>query len=236
MRAIRKRGQGTHDLQVADARPPTTPHDAKTRWSSFGHKAELQKCLLSEQYMLCAYSEIRADQQGFGYHIEHVKPKSQFPADTFLYSNLVASALSSDDLKSLLDKEVFGGHAKHNEYDSQRFVSCLDPECSRFFAYLSDGRVEPANGLSVDDYDRALYTRDLLNLNSPFLVNRRRRWWDELDALLQQHLDEDQSLYHLAAVDLLPINGQLSQFFTTTRQFFGPVAEQVLQDGAPELL
>lgn len=236
MRPIKKHGYGTYHLQAANNNPPTTPHDAQTRWKSFGHKAELEQWLLTEQYRLCAYSEIRADCEGFGYHIEHVRPKSRFPADTFLYANLVASALSDSDLHQLITADVFGGHAKLRDYDARLFVSCLDPDCSRFFAYLSDGRVEPANGLDPADEDRARYTRDLLSLNSPLLVNRRRRWWDELDTLLQQHLDNGQSVYHLAAVDLLPTNGCLSQFFSTTRQFFGPVAEQVLRDGAPELL
>jgi uncharacterized protein (TIGR02646 family) len=236
MRPIKKQGQGTYDLQKAHKQPPATPHDAETRWSSFGHKAALKERLLSEQYMLCAYSEMRADQEGIDYHIEHVRPKSQFPADTFLYANLVASALSDIDLQALLNNEIFGGHAKLKEYDSQLFVSCINPECSRFFAYLSDGRVEPASELAAGDRDKALYTRDLLNLNSPYLINRRRRWWDELDDLLQQHLDDPECVYHLAAVDLLPTNGCLSRYFSATRQFFGPIAEQVLQDGAPELL
>lgn len=237
MRAIRKTGNGTYDLQQAHEHPPATGRDAETRWKRFRrHKPALMEKLLCEQYRLCAYSEIQAEPEEFGYHIEHIKPKSRFPAETFLYGNLVASALADSDLKTLPAGEVFGGHAKLGEYDSAMFVSCLDPDCPRFFAYLSDGRVEPAFGLASADRDRALYTRDLLNLNSPFLVNRRRRWWDELDKLLQQHIDEDQSVYDLAAIDLLPTNGRLSPFFTMTRQFFGRIAEQVLQDGAPDLL
>lgn len=236
MRTIVKHGQGTYHLQKAHEAPPNTAHDAETRWSSFGHKAALRERLLDEQLMLCAYSEIRADIEGIEYHIEHIRPKSKFPQDTFSYGNLVASALSDQDLKGLVVAEVFGGHAKGNDYDPELFVSCLSAGSSRFFAYLSDGRVEPAAGLSAEERDKAIYTRDLLNLNSPFLVNRRRRWWDELDALLTEHLDDNQSVYHLAAVDLLPTNGRLSQFFTTTRQFYGSLAEHVLSDGAPELL
>jgi uncharacterized protein (TIGR02646 family) len=236
MRSIRKQGHGTYHLQQAHVHPPMTAHDAETRWSSFGYKADVQDGLLNEQLMLCAYSEVRADLVGIGYHIEHIRPKSQFPQETFRHDNLVASALSDKALHTITAAEVFGGHAKKGVYDAQRFISCLEPDCSRFFAYLSNGRVEPASGLSPLDRDRAVYTRDLLNLNSPFLVNLRRRWWDELDSLLQEHLDDNQSVYHLAAVDLWPTNGRLSQFFTATRQFFGPLSEKVLQDGAPELL
>ncbi len=236
MRPIKKQGERICYLSKANERPPTTASDAKRRWSSFRHKREIKDLLLCEQFRLCAYSEIRSDREGMDYHIEHVRPKSQFPADTFLYANLVVSALSDVGLQALRTEEVFGGHAKGSDYDGQLFLSCLNPDCSRFFAYFSDGRVEPANGLDPAEQDKARYPRDLLNLNSPFLVNRRRRWWDELNSLLQQHLDDDQSVYHLAAVDLLPTNGRLSQFFSITRQFFGPVAQQVLKDGAPELL
>jgi uncharacterized protein (TIGR02646 family) len=236
MRPIHKQGYGTYHLQQAHQHPPMTAHDARTRWSSFGYKADIKESLLDEQLMLCAYSEIRADLVGIGYHIEHIRPKSQFPQETFHYDNLVASALADQDLHRIIAADVFGGHAKIGSYDAQLFISCLETDCSRFFAYLSDGRVEPAAGLSPDDRDRAVYTRDLLNLNSPFLVNLRRRWWDELDSLLQEHLSDNQSVYHLAAVDLLPVNGRLSQFFTATRQFFGSLSEEVLQDGAPELL
>ncbi len=68
MRPIHKQGQGPHHLDNAHANPPTTAHDAKTRWSSFAHKAAVQARLLDEQFMLCAYSEIRADLEGIGVH------------------------------------------------------------------------------------------------------------------------------------------------------------------------
>jgi len=59
------------------------------------------QALLDEQYQLCCYSELRADQEGLGYHIEHLENKSQAPARTFDYSNLAASALRGDDLQQL---------------------------------------------------------------------------------------------------------------------------------------
>ena len=70
-----------------------------------GHKAKVQDNLLDEQYGLCCYSELRADLEGLGYHIEHLRPKSHYPALTFDYTNLAASALSNDDLKTLLRKK-----------------------------------------------------------------------------------------------------------------------------------
>lgn len=238
MRFIAKQGTGGYGLQHANQTPPATPQQATSRWSGFGHKANVLQSLLTEQYQLCCYSELRADQEGLGYHIEHVENKSQNPSRTFDYSNLAASALRHDDLPRLNSGEGFGGHAapKQLSCDMARFITPHQPDCARFFAYLSDGRVLPANGLTPADQDRARYTIDHLNLNSPYLVNLRRQWWDELDRYYEEHTSKGWSLDHLIAVDLVPTFGALSRFFTLTRQFFGAAAERVLQQQAPALL
>lgn len=227
MRAITKRNSGGHHLDKAHQNPPTTASEATSRWSSFAYKKTLLDYLLDEQYGLCCYSELRADLEGLDYHIEHVQPKSANPARTFDYRNLAASALNMNDLATIED--VFAGHAKQSKYDADLFISCHDSDCVRYFAYLSDGRVVPSNSLSDLEKSRAEYTITLLNLNSPYLVNRRRRWYNELDELFEEHLVKDWSLEHLAAIDLLPTNQKLSQFFSVTRQFFGSVAEKVLK-------
>lgn len=226
----KKKNFGGYHLETAHQTPPTTRDEASSRWKGFrSHKAEVLNQLLDEQYGLCCYSEVRADLENFGYHIEHIQPKGKYPPKTFDYSNLAASALSSDDIKTIEKAERFGGHAKLSEYDATLFISCHDSDCARYFAYLSDGRVEPRTDLNAEETKRAIYTRDLLNLNSPYLVTLRRRWYDELDDLFEEHLVKNWSLEHLAAIDLLPTNQKLSQFFSVTRQFFGAVAERVLQ-------
>ena len=241
MRAITKQGYGGYNLGLANANPPTTARDATTRWSSFGHKPAVMSRLLDEQFHLCCYSELRADEEGLGYHIEHVENKSQNPVRTFDYGNLAASALdSSNDLSAFKAQrhEVFGGHApgKRLACNMALFVSCLQPDCRRFFAYLSDGRVVPAKTLDTHERDRAQYTIDLLNLNSPYLVTLRRNWWDELDQLFEEHVSKEWSLDDLASVDLVPTGSKLSRFFSLTRQFFGQVAEQTLRQHAPGLV
>ncbi|MEH0167368.1 retron system putative HNH endonuclease [Roseateles microcysteis] len=239
MKPISKQGGGGYHLGQAHLNPPTSAAQARSRWSGFGHKAVVEQCLLDEQFQLCCYSEIRADQIGLGYHIEHVQPKSKYPQLTFDYSNLAASALNSEaDLANLKSQasEVFGGHAKGSDYDPILFVSCHQPDCARFFAYLSDGRVVPRDGLAANDVARADYTIKLLNLNSPYLRSLRERWWDELQDLFDEHQVKGWSLDHLVALDLVPAGASLSAFFSLTRQFFGPVAEGVLGRQAPQLL
>lgn len=246
MRAISKQGSGGYHLGKAHENPPQTPEHATSRWRNFGYKNDVMGNLLNEQYQLCCYSEFRSDQEGLGYHIEHVENKSQNPARTFDYSNLAASALDSDnDLKQLKQqdktkpKEVFGGHAsgKRAEVDLSLFISCHQPDCARFFAYLpSSGEVVPREELEDADKAKARYTIQLLNLNSSFLVTRRRQWGKELQSLLDEHIQKGWSLAHLVQTDLLPINGKLSRFFSLTRQFYGPLAQQVLTQHAPDLV
>lgn len=242
MRTVNKSGSGTVQLNQAHSNPPTTDRAATVRWRRFRpHKAAVQKCLLDEQYQLCCYSELRADEEGLGYHIEHLENKSQNPARIFDYTNLAASALdSANDLAAFKAQghEVFGGHAtgKQDVVDLARFVSCHQPDCRRYFAYLSDGRVVPATNLNAQEQDRAQYTIDLLNLNSPYLITRRRQWWDELDQLFQEHQTKGWSLADLATVDLVPARNKLSRFFSLTRQFFGQLAEHTLQQHAPGLV
>lgn len=238
MRAINKQGTGGYGLRQAHTNPPLTSEQATSRWRSFGHKQTVMDALLAEQYQLCCYSELRADQEGLGYHIEHVENKNQNPSRTFDYANLAASALHSDNLPNLNRGEAFAGHAagKRQACDTARFISCHQPDCARYFAYLSDGRVIPSQKLDAFEQDRAQYTLDTLKLNSPYLLTRRRQWWDELDSLFQEHAAKGWSLPHLAAVDLVPVAGGLSRFFSLTRQFFGQVAEQTLLRHALELV
>lgn len=238
MRSITQQGTGDFHLGQANSRLPQTSAEAKSRWNRFAHKPTLLEDLKKEQYQLCCYSELRADEEGLGYHIEHIENKSRNPQRTFDYSNLAASALHSNDLSLLSRDEAFGGHAagKQQGCDMERFLSCHQPECARYFAYLSDGRVMPRLELNSVERDRAQYTIKLLNLNSPYLLTRRQQWWNELDELYSEHITKGWDLADLAAIDLVPTEQKLSRFFTLTRQFFGHVAENVLHLHAPELV
>jgi uncharacterized protein (TIGR02646 family) len=237
MRSITPSTGGLYHLDNAHANPPAAADQAKSRWGRFAHKQHVLLNLISDQFGLCCYSELRADLEDLGYHIEHIQPKSLYPGSTFDYSNLAASALTSDDLNhpDIIQEQAFGGHAKQSQYDT-KFISCHDADCARYFAYLSDGRVIPRSDLNQTDTERAEYTIKLLNLDCPYLRNRRRRWFDELDQLFQEHQAQNWDLHDLACIDLVPTNHKLNSFFSLTRQFFGQIAESVLQQHAPQLI
>ena len=238
MKFIAKRLRHVECLHDEHLIPPSSSEDARRRWDRFNNKARLTDVLNEEQCLLCAYTELRPDEIGIGTHIEHVKPNSKYPALTFAYRNLVISALASQDLsKPNYKGDVFAGHAKKSSFDRKRFMSPLRSRAKRnYFLYLSNGMVVPSPAKSSRYQKKAEHTIRLLNLNASYLVNLRKRWIDELDQLIDDHLDQDMSLYDLAAVDLVPLNQRLSRFFTATRQRFGQIAEHVLKEQAPELL
>ena len=232
MKYIAKRKGHVECLGDENNAPPSTSEEADRRWNRFSGSRDyrlLVDILDDEQYGLCAYTELKLDDDAVGGHVEHVKPKSKYPQNTFDYRNLVLSALDSNKLSSLktqypkASKTSFGGHAKLSSYDKNQFFSPLNARSKRnYFLYQSDGKVVP-NPLMTKRYQkRVRYTIRLLNLNHPMLVTRRKQWIEELDELMDQHLTDDMCLESLAKVDLEPTAGKLSNFFTATCQRFGP--------------
>ncbi len=236
MRFQKKRLQPPHYLAQSHLNPPANAHESTTRWQSFKYKAPLSDKLFDEQYGLCAYTELRLDEDESGDHIEHVKPKSQFPQNTFDYQNLVLCSLSSDTLATMSDEDIFGGHAKGNEYDPS-FVSCLQHDCVRYFSYLSDGRVVPAKFLDAVETQKTDYTINIiLNLNCAYLKNRRKNWIEEIETVIDEHLDDPEILSMIAGIELGITNGKLRKFHSAVCQRFGVFGEGYIRDNCPALL
>ncbi len=236
MRYIRKMPNVPYYLDNCHQIPPATSDQAESRWRSFSkYKRRLSERLSEEQYGLCAYSEIRPDEEEVGTHLEHVKPKMQFPRETFNYYNIVLCALNSDDIENMNRENVFGGHAKLNNYDQNCFISCLEQSCTQYFTYLSDGRITPSNSLNNSQKNLAQYTIDILNLNCEYLKNKRKKWIEELDELIQDHLTDNEALRNLADLELGITQGKLRQFHSAASQRFGALGIQVLAEKYPEL-
>lgn len=226
MRYITKNKLGYPQLELKNNVPPSTSQEARVKWKGFKPKRPLLEALLSEQYNICCYSELCAKSYDFGYHIEHILNKGVFPRLTFEYANLAASALSSHDLASMNgvgERSAFGGHAagKSCSVDESLLITPHQPDCEKFFVYLSSGVVVPTKGLSMYEVCRANYTITSLNLNSPFLVCARKAWWDELNGVLIGHLTDKRALRKMAELYIGSTEGSLKSFYSMNFQMFG---------------
>lgn len=228
--------------------------DAAT-WDGFGShrgssdaKRELAQALADIQHGLCGYCENALHPRDR--EIEHVVPKS-YPARG------TALALDHTNLIACCRGGASEPHAAELRSDPSRFLppvranrscgqakgdalidDCLDPRSlptlPSLFRVQIDGEVAPdgtaCRSLGVDAA-RVEVTIRTLGLNVPRLRAARAAHWR---ALLYDwdHYDGDHTKIRAAATrELLPDqSGALPHFFTTTRSFFGPLAEQVLDE------
>lgn len=213
------------------AHPANPPHvlqraidNGATNWDRFDGKQSVTDVLIREQKCLCAYCQIRLD-SGIGSHIEHIWPKHADTDKTFQWQNLVLSCTHSDLINQARhDGGVSCGHSpkKRNwpAYDP-RFISPVEPDCERYFEYLvSDGSVQPAQGLSATEIERAIYTRDLLNLNCRRLCRLRKDILEEGYRIIFDLLPDQEAVTHFLDCELGETNNKLNSFHTAQQQHF----------------
>lgn len=126
-------------------------------------KKILKKSMLKEQNNYCPYCERKIEKVEQG-HIEHIKPKSEFPALFQDYENLLVSCKTNNTC----------GYYKENTYCINLFINpvLLNPE--EFFSYnFSTGEIEPKDN-SDNEKKMAEYTIKTLNLNQKKLADMRR--------------------------------------------------------------
>ncbi len=163
---------------VAKGSPPATftawlartANDDGRAWNHLQNpeKDALFHALLAEQGWICCYCG-RPVARGDS-HIEHFRPRRDYPDRIFDYGNLHASCQREGHSR----EPRVCGHAKGKWFDDVRHVDPQDPACERRFRFLWDGTIEPA-----DDGDTAAKTMiAVLNLNAPFLVKNRQAAMD----------------------------------------------------------
>lgn len=174
-------------------------------WEDFGKpeyaekKKLLRETLLSVQGGLCAYCERRlpeADTPGFSEncHIEHFRPRKQYPNLTFDWNNLFLSCSRSLNCGQWKDS-----NSEARAIDIERVFKPDEHavRLSECFIYQS-GEILPAKGLSPHLQNAACLTIQKFNLNSMPLVNTRRKieknFWecftDKDTGLLLADIDE----------------------------------------------
>lgn len=145
---------------------PTATYDSE---SFSEYREQLREELVEEQRSLCAYccSRISNDKA----HNEHIEPrhsKNGLSLRTLDYTNIVASCNNKSTC----------GSKKKNEYDSECFVSPLNPECEDVFTYYPDGVIEGNQ-----------YTIELLNLNAYELKEARKAVYKIINSLDKETIE-----------------------------------------------
>lgn len=110
-------------------------------WDNFQkpEKASVHNSLLKEQGFICCYCQQRITIKNS--HIEHFKPRNQYPDLTLDYNNLIASCQGECETIPLIP--VHCGHKKGEWYQENLMVSPLENDCSNFFRYTEDGQILP---------------------------------------------------------------------------------------------
>lgn len=208
---------------------------------------ELIDELVRNQHGICGYCEIRIDNDNR--QVEHVVPRSVCPGLELEGTNLIACCLG-------------GSIAKTRNPGSKDNLSCGQKKANSVLPSIVDPRTVPclpsllvvradgeilANselvrelGFEMNEVSGAI---ELLGLNSRRLQAMRRILWMDLERIMMSEFEdlgtEAQKLKmgkDLALKMLMPgLNGgELPQFFTTIRSFFGRAAEAVLRERLPE--
>ena len=225
-------------------------------WEGFGShrgssdaKRELAQALADIQHGLCGYCEITLHWRDR--EIEHVIPRSDTVrggAERALdYTNVIAccrgsaAVLRHPDLsedttrfRSPVRAHRSCGHAKGETSESAFLDPRTVPALPSLVRVLVDGEVAPdidaCRSMAMDAASVAR-TIAILGLNVPRLREARAARWRDLQKDWDLY-DGDRSKIRAAARrELLPDeSGALPGFFTTTRSFFGPLAEAILKE------
>jgi uncharacterized protein (TIGR02646 family) len=253
-----KRINGLADAPAALAQfvvDPTTPNT----WPAFGNyqagagRRELTAALVEQQHGLCAYCEITLVSDDT--RVEHFVPQSDPVSGAALavdHRNLMAVCMGGsnasfgpvalnpdptrylDPVKANMSCDAAKGNTPATMFLDPRSV----PAFPSLFSVNEDGV------LSADPASCAAQSVDVTSVEKHILglrlnVGRLRNQREAVRAALTQtyqifsELQQptfQQQLIAFAESQLLPDgSNRLSPFFTTTRSFFGPVAEQILE-------
>ena len=134
-----------------------------------------------EQSGECAYTGMPLNENA-NIHIDHFMKKSIYPKLTFIWTNLFAAIKDNNYGADYKDEYIKRSNAE-NVYSKLLHPALDNPES--YFWYSTNGKIDPKDGLSDEEKDRAKTTIDVFHLNDSILLNRRR----ELFKILQAYTD-----------------------------------------------
>ena len=206
---------------------------------------ELRDTLTENQHGLCAYCEIALGRRHR--QVEHVIPRSDAclgKAKALDIANMVAACMggtlevrSADEDEALYRKPVARnmscGQAKGDRSDE----CCIDPRTLPAAPPLA--RVSENGNIEVDEDacrnagvlpERMGSTIKVLNLNAERLRLAREKQWIDL-VEVSSPIEGEEAMDAWVRSALKPDeDGLLAPFFTTTRCYFSPLSERILEE------
>ena len=136
-------------------------------------KRVIHDALMDEQGNICCYCESPVARDNS--HVEHFRPRSQFPSLELDYQNLHCSCL-----RQLSKGEPrHCGPKKDNWFDPTLLISPLQQNCGRRFKFNVNGEIHPRNPNDL----AAKKTIKRLGLDLPKLIDLRRAVLGDLEDL-----------------------------------------------------
>lgn len=142
-----------------------------------------ESILILEQNEYCPYCEKRIyDNTG---HLEHVKPRDVYPKEFQNYNNIMVSC----------DEKNSCGKYKGNKY-TDNFINPIIDNPKDYFDYnIASGEIVPKYLNKDDDrYIKAIYTINILNLNSYELREARKALIDILEVYRENYEEYNEYL------------------------------------------
>ena len=201
---------------------------------------QLVESLADLQHGLCGYCEI--DLREGDRQVEHVVPISDAdrgPALALDATNLIACCLggASDDPEVRQDHERFSGESCGLAKRDKTVPECVDPrnlpELPSLTRVRPDGRIEAdasacqAAERSARDVEKTI---EILGLNVLRLRRARRDYRNNLMQMVPRYQGDSNATRIWVRNRLLPQNGSMRKFFTTSRSYFGEFGERILAE------
>lgn len=172
--------------------------DWQPNWNNFQkpEKLAVHEALLKDQGYTCCYCGQRITLTNS--HIEHLRPKKNYPELSLEYSNLLSSCPGYTEDPNRQPNvtrrpQEFCGPKKDDWYDLKLTVSPLMPDCAEYFRYTALGEIMTAE--SPDKQAAAKETIEKLGLNhSKLRISREKAIEGILDDIEQLQSEEIQRL------------------------------------------
>ncbi len=188
------------------------------------------------QHGLCGYCEI--DLREGDREVEHVVPRSHAPTLALAAGNVIACCRGgSSNHQEVRRDEARSSRPGASCGNAKRSNAAIDPrrlpDLPSVTRLRPDGRLE-ANTTACKGIGQPAQavekTIDILGLNVERLQRERRRHLRNLEKETNSLIDDPAMLEEWAREYLLPRGGRLEKYFTTSRSFFGDVAERILEE------